>query len=229
MHVQWCGTCKRVLLLSARVLAVGLYLDDRNAANGTSILPCKNWFVVVVSRVVSLILFVVRSPQGTVCDAEGVTWESLMTAPGWWRANGTDQWFRCILASQCTGGLYSSCAPHRIGVLCALCEPGYAANTQSSDCTLCPQRSTSIGVSFLLILVIVGRLSLHIFRCLSVALRSVASLWFSLQALFHGHCMLFALQPCWLQCTRLCCARDAILQRRRRIDAAAQPTGTSST
>lgn len=62
-------------------------------------------------------------PHGALCDRRGLTRHTIMSQPGWWRANDdTLQFYRCLLPTHCDtaiSGLHNdSCLGHRAGKLC---------------------------------------------------------------------------------------------------------------
>lgn len=77
---------------------------------------------------------------------------------GYWRSsNQSNVFYRCIRLAYCTGGPAGAlCAANREGPLCSQCEAGYYTAPTSAVCSSCQSHSTSIGVSFLTILLIVA-------------------------------------------------------------------------
>jgi hypothetical protein len=91
--------------------------------------------------------------SGMRCEAQGLTSERIIANDGFWRAgNDSLQFLQCLQDSNCQGG---GCAPHRVGALCAVCEPGYQQASQGSECTPCPSHGTSVGgtIGFSILLV----------------------------------------------------------------------------
>jgi hypothetical protein len=85
-------------------------------------------------------------PVGAVCDFRGAVWDTLATQVGYWRAS-QDDYYRCILPSQCSGGPEagdSQCAEFRTGPLCAICMEGYTASSTDGTCEACETDSNAL-------------------------------------------------------------------------------------
>jgi hypothetical protein len=63
---------------------------------------------------------------------------------------------RCLRPSHCEGGDGSVCGKNREGPLCALCKTGYYATNMESECTPCPSRDTSLGLSVFISLLVIA-------------------------------------------------------------------------
>lgn len=103
-------------------------------------------------------------PEGSVCEVVGVEADNLKTKVGWWRANNSTQKFwRCQIPRICVGGQStptgeSPCAPHRVGVLCGVCEEGYRESGSTDDCALCPTKSVAWGMSVAVVVLVLALL-----------------------------------------------------------------------
>ncbi len=82
----------------------------------------------------------IECPRGSICNISGLVGDELIAQDGWWRTdnNTLDEvgFLPCLQPGNCVSG---ACAPHRVGPLCAVCEVGYTASSQSADCTKCPE------------------------------------------------------------------------------------------
>jgi hypothetical protein len=93
-------------------------------------------------------------PDGADCTEPGSKWTNLRALVGWWRAtNVSENFYRCLLREQCTGGAATSnvfgeggsgCRENREGILCAHCKSGYKEG-DGGACVECPQSSASIA------------------------------------------------------------------------------------
>jgi len=74
-------------------------------------------------------------------------WEFLVASPGYWQAPETDNFYRCLIATQCTGGSEDAngtqCAANRVGPLCAQCANGYSESV-SGACEVCEDTTGGI-------------------------------------------------------------------------------------
>lgn len=92
---------------------------------------------------------------GAICDVAGTTFETMKTREGWWRAGKLEtEYTRCLLRSHCMGGVGSTCAGHRTGAICSICEEGYSSSNGIAECEVCPssESSTIFAVVFILFL-----------------------------------------------------------------------------
>eukprot|EP00475_Leptophrys_vorax_P037753 TRINITY_DN6552_c0_g3_i4.p1 TRINITY_DN6552_c0_g3~~TRINITY_DN6552_c0_g3_i4.p1 ORF type:complete len:862 (+),score=147.26 TRINITY_DN6552_c0_g3_i4:88-2586(+) len=95
----------------------------------------------------------VKCPTGASCVVSGVTWESMTTATGYWRSStDSNVFYRCQFLALCEGGRNSTCASHRTGPVCSLCEEGY--ETFGSSCRACGNQTVSKAVFVIMIIVI---------------------------------------------------------------------------
>jgi hypothetical protein len=86
-------------------------------------------------------------PDGADCTQPGSTWINLKAQSGYWRSsNSSENFYRCLLSWQCTGGQATTgatgCADNRGGIMCAKCLPGYREET-GGQCIACPEGGTS--------------------------------------------------------------------------------------
>lgn len=92
-------------------------------------------------------------PRGVSCKKTGVTMDNMEVEPGWWRPNNMSlDMYKCILPSHCLGGHNSQCDSNRVGLVCSLCAPGYAASGsgRTGNCELCKSKgSSAVEVVFL--------------------------------------------------------------------------------
>ena len=119
-----------------------------------------------------------RLQFGAYCVQPGVTWDTLEAADGFWRAsNESLTFYRCLLPTHCGRGRTGECLLNRAGVLCMMCkvratfriawlstnrpnlqrtlQEGYRSATSTGACEPCPEKSTAIGVSILLVVLVV--------------------------------------------------------------------------
>ena len=78
-------------------------------------------------------------PNGALCKANGLNITSILSAPGFWRSNNSSKLFhRCLFeGSDCLG---SGCREGHAGVVCALCDNGFARmEGELAPCSLCPK------------------------------------------------------------------------------------------
>lgn len=82
-----------------------------------------------------------------MCDTDGMEWEFLVASPGYWQAPETDNFYRCLIATQCSGGSADAngtqCAANRVGPLCAQCANGYSESV-SGACEVCEDTTGGI-------------------------------------------------------------------------------------
>jgi hypothetical protein len=94
-------------------------------------------------------------PHGADCEAKGQTLQGLATLAGWWRAdNMSTDFYKCLLPSHCANTRGDNCLDNRAGPLCALCIEGYRAQSGLGKCVACPTRSTGLGVTIILFILI---------------------------------------------------------------------------
>lgn len=79
-------------------------------------------------------------PGGYVCTQEGLTFEALREAPGYWRppqvaGSYATTIYRCVNPDLCLGA--RQCRPNRIGPMCAVCAPDYKASGPAGPCEYC--------------------------------------------------------------------------------------------
>jgi hypothetical protein len=87
----------------------------------------------------------------------GITWETLETSVGYWRASvNVDRFYRCQFLASCLGGRNSTCAFAKVGPICSLCAKGY--ETFGSACRPCGSEQASTAVFVLMLFVITGLL-----------------------------------------------------------------------
>jgi hypothetical protein len=104
-------------------------------------------------------------PTGAYCVQSGVTFDTLLTDDGYWRANNESLLFyRCLLATQCVRGRSASCESYRTGPLCSLCIDGYRSSTSTSECKKCPASNEAWGTTVgLCAVVVVVAIALYVY------------------------------------------------------------------
>jgi len=70
---------------------------------------------------------------------------------GYWRANGSSTFYRCLRPTHCLGG-DSDCNDNRAGPLCAVCAEGYTPSSFTGGCTECPSQTKAWWSSILILL-----------------------------------------------------------------------------
>eukprot|EP00808_Paulinella_micropora_P032171 g2190.t1 len=105
----------------------------------------------------------VPCPAGGECRHRGTEWDKLEALEGWWRKDEEEMLFyRCVMPEHCLGGHNSSCGANREGPLCSLCVAGFSSATGLSPCLPCPEQTTSLGLSVLVVcFVLIGVFSMY--------------------------------------------------------------------
>jgi len=93
-------------------------------------------------------------PEGADCSTPGQVFSALSVLAGWWRpSNESLNFYQCLRASQCLGGVNSQCQDNHINPLCAICAENYYSDSRG-ECLSCPDPTWSI-ISFLLLVALV--------------------------------------------------------------------------
>eukprot|EP00808_Paulinella_micropora_P008261 g35593.t1 len=95
-------------------------------------------------------------PRGGLCNQDGLSTQSILVAPGYWRHSHQSPDFYPCPPHFCQGGNSTgNCGPHRTGPLCALCVAAHV-RTAHNTCRACPARRFSLLFAIGLIALLAG-------------------------------------------------------------------------